>query len=112
MGRYTFPAFNNAPTSRYVVVWDLQRALIECQRLEPAADLSMCHGGHYRAAFGRGLAGRSNPRLWLCFHSTGGCEAAANANAARSVQCGTAFLLPISLRNAIIAEPCGRLRVS
>jgi hypothetical protein len=40
MGRYTFPAFNKAPTPRYVVIWDLQWALIECQRLEPAADLS------------------------------------------------------------------------
>ncbi len=40
MGRYTFPAFNKTPAPRYVVVWDLQWTLIECQRLEPAADLS------------------------------------------------------------------------
>jgi hypothetical protein len=40
MGRYTFPAFQNATTPRYVVVWDLQSQLIDCQRLEPAADLS------------------------------------------------------------------------
>ena len=40
MGRYTFPAFNKAPTPRYVVLWDLHWHVIECQRLEPAADLS------------------------------------------------------------------------
>jgi hypothetical protein len=28
MARYTFPAFNQAPTPRYVVVWDLQWTLI------------------------------------------------------------------------------------
>jgi len=40
MGRYTFPAFNRASTPRYVVLWDLHWHVIECQRLEPAADLS------------------------------------------------------------------------
>ena len=40
MGRYTFPAFNTATTPRYVVVWDLHWHVLECQRLEPAADLS------------------------------------------------------------------------
>jgi hypothetical protein len=40
MGRYPFPAFNKAPTPRYVVVWDLHWHLIDCQRLEPATDLS------------------------------------------------------------------------
>ena len=40
MGRYRFPAFVKATTPRYVVVWDLQWALIECERLKPGADLS------------------------------------------------------------------------
>jgi hypothetical protein len=40
MGRYTFPAFNKAPTPRYVVLWDMHWHVIDCQRLEPAADLS------------------------------------------------------------------------
>jgi hypothetical protein len=40
VSRYTFPAFNKAPSPRYVVIWDLHWALIECLRLEPAADLS------------------------------------------------------------------------
>ena len=49
MGRYTFSAFNKAPTPRYVVVWDLHWLVIECQRLEPAADLS----GAITATMGR-----------------------------------------------------------
>jgi hypothetical protein len=40
VGRYTFPAFNKAPTPRYVVVWDLHWQVLDCRRLEPAADLS------------------------------------------------------------------------
>jgi hypothetical protein len=40
MGRYTFPAFNKSPSPRFVVVWDLQWQIIECQRLEPNTDLS------------------------------------------------------------------------
>jgi hypothetical protein len=40
MARYTFPAFNKAPTPRYVVLWDLHWHVLECHRLEPAADLS------------------------------------------------------------------------
>ncbi len=38
-GRYTFPAFNKASTPRYVVLWDLHLHVLECQRLEAAADL-------------------------------------------------------------------------
>ena len=40
MGRYTFPAYNKAPSPRYVVLWDLHWHVIECERLEAAADLS------------------------------------------------------------------------
>jgi hypothetical protein len=40
MGRYTFPAFVRATTPRYVVVWDMHWHVLECQCLEPAADLS------------------------------------------------------------------------
>jgi hypothetical protein len=40
MARYSFPAFNKASTPRYVVLWDMHWHVINCQRLEPAADLS------------------------------------------------------------------------
>jgi hypothetical protein len=39
MSRYTYPAFDNAPTPRYLVLWDLHWHVLDCQRLEPAADL-------------------------------------------------------------------------
>jgi hypothetical protein len=40
MARYTYPAFKTADAPRYVVLWDLQWRLLDCQRLDPAADLS------------------------------------------------------------------------
>jgi hypothetical protein len=40
MARYTFPAFKNASTPRYVVVWDMHWHVLACQRLESATDLS------------------------------------------------------------------------
>jgi hypothetical protein len=40
MSRYAFPAFNTSTRPRYIALWDLQWVLIECQRLEPAADLA------------------------------------------------------------------------
>jgi hypothetical protein len=65
MARYTFPAFDKASTPRYVVLWDLQWHVIECQRLEPAADLS----GAMAAAIERlevdGWQGRGNAAIRL-----------------------------------------------
>jgi hypothetical protein len=49
MGRYTFPAFNNAPTPRYVVMWDMHWLCSSASALEPAADHARSHGGHHRA---------------------------------------------------------------
>ena len=40
MARYTFPAFKTSNSPRYVVLWDLQWQVLDCQRLEAAADLS------------------------------------------------------------------------
>jgi hypothetical protein len=39
MGRYRFIAYVNDGNPRYVVVWDLQWKPLQCQRLEPHADL-------------------------------------------------------------------------
>ena len=39
-GRYNFPAFNTSTEPRYIVLWDLQWRVLDCQRLEPAANLS------------------------------------------------------------------------
>jgi hypothetical protein len=40
MSRYTFPAFNTSTGPRYIALWDLHWHVLECQRLEPATDLS------------------------------------------------------------------------
>jgi hypothetical protein len=40
MARYHHNVYANSRTARYVVIFDLQWKIIECQRLEPAADLS------------------------------------------------------------------------
>jgi hypothetical protein len=74
MGRYTFPTFTKSRQPRYIVVWDLQWKILECERVAPAADLSGAmasaidrlerHGWtaeatpQYGFAFIRGAAGR------------------------------------------------------
>ena len=40
MGRYRYTAYVNDHMPRYIVVWSMHWALIECQRLEPDVDLS------------------------------------------------------------------------
>jgi len=62
MGRYnTFPAFNTATAPRYVVVWDLQWQVIECQRLEPAADLSGAMAATIERLAGEGWQAEATP---------------------------------------------------
>ena len=40
MARYRFTAYQNDSRPRYIVVLGPQREIIDCQRLDPAADLS------------------------------------------------------------------------
>lgn len=37
-GRYTFPAFATSPELRYMVLWDMHWHVLDCHRLEHAAD--------------------------------------------------------------------------
>jgi hypothetical protein len=39
MARYHHNVYANCRTARYIVLFDLQWQIIECQRLEPSADL-------------------------------------------------------------------------
>jgi hypothetical protein len=39
MARYRFTAYQNDGQPRYLVVWDLQWKILDCQHLEPTADL-------------------------------------------------------------------------
>jgi hypothetical protein len=67
MGRYTFPAFNKAPTPRYVVVWDMHWHVIECERLEPAADLSGAMVATIDRLAGEGWQAEATPEYGFVF---------------------------------------------
>jgi hypothetical protein len=67
MGRYTFPAFNKAPTPRYVVVWDVHWHVLEYQRLEPAADLSGAMAATIERLSGDGWQAEATPEYGFVF---------------------------------------------
>ena len=67
MGRYTFPAFNKAPTPRYVIVWDLHWHVLEFQRLEPAADLSGAMAATIERLSGDGWQAEATPEYGFVF---------------------------------------------
>ncbi len=67
MSRYAFAAFTKAPTPRYVVVWDLHWTLIECQRLEPAADLSGAMAATIERLSGEGWQAEATPEYGFVF---------------------------------------------
>lgn len=67
MGRYTFPAFNKAPTPRYVIVWDLHWHVLEFQRLEPAADLSGAMAATIERLSGDGWQAEATPEYGFAF---------------------------------------------
>ena len=71
MGRYTFPAFNKAATPRYVVVWDLQWQVIECERLEPAADLSGARAAAIERLDRDGSQAEATPQYGFAFNRNG-----------------------------------------
>jgi hypothetical protein len=67
MARYTFPAFDKASTARFVVVWDLHWHVIECQRLEPAADLSGAMAATIERLEGDGWQVEATPEYGFVF---------------------------------------------
>jgi hypothetical protein len=67
MGRYTFPAFSKAPTPRYVVLWDLHWHVLECQRLERAADLSGAMAATMERLSGDGWQAEATPEYGFVF---------------------------------------------
>jgi hypothetical protein len=82
MSHYTFPAFNKSTRPRYAVLWDLHWRVLECQRLEPATDVS---GAMATAIERQWLAARGRHRVWIRIHPTRGRAALAHAEAARSI---------------------------
>jgi hypothetical protein len=71
MNRYTFPAFEKAPTPRYVVVWDLEWHVIDCRRLEPAADLSGAMVAAIERLEGEGWRPEATPEYGFVFIRSG-----------------------------------------
>jgi hypothetical protein len=67
MGRYTFPAFDKPSTPRYIVLWDLQWHVTECQRLEPAADLSGAMAATIERLGGEGWQAEGTPEYGFVF---------------------------------------------
>jgi hypothetical protein len=72
MARYRFPAYNKAPTPRWVVMWDLQWQVIECQRLEPAADLSGAMAATIERLAGEGWEAEGDSQYSFVFIRRGG----------------------------------------
>jgi hypothetical protein len=67
VGRYQFPAFNPATTPRYVVLWDLYWHVLECQRLEPAADLSGAMAATIERLTSEGWEAEATPEYGFVF---------------------------------------------
>jgi hypothetical protein len=67
MARYRFPAFTQAPTPRYVVLWDLQWRILDCERLEPGADLSGAMAAAIERLEGAGWQAEGTPAYGFVF---------------------------------------------
>jgi|ERR1700722_17288689 len=67
MARYTFPVFNKSTEPRYVVLWDLHWHVLDCQRLEPAADLSGAVTAAMERLNGEGWRPEATPEYGFVF---------------------------------------------
>jgi hypothetical protein len=67
MTRYTFPAFTTSTQPRYIVVWDLHWQVLDCRRLEPAADLSVAMAIAIERLEAGGWQGEATPEYGFVF---------------------------------------------
>ena len=67
MARYTFPAFTTSTTPRYVVLWDMHWHVLDCQRLEAAADLSGAMAATIEHLSGEGWQAEGNAECGFVF---------------------------------------------
>jgi hypothetical protein len=67
MGRYRHKVYENATTPRWVAVFGLQWQVIEAQRLEPAADLSVAMTAAIERLAGDGWQIEAEPRFGFSF---------------------------------------------
>lgn len=71
MGRYRFPAFDTAQTPRYVVLWDLHWQVLDCRRLDPAADLADAMNAAIERAAADGWRAETTPQYGFVFLRNG-----------------------------------------
>jgi hypothetical protein len=67
MARYHHNVYAGAKTARYVVLFDLQWKVIECQRLEPSADLPSAMSTALQRLLDEGWQPESAPRFGFVF---------------------------------------------
>jgi hypothetical protein len=67
MARYHHDVYARAKTPRYAVLFDLQWKIIECQRLEPFADLRGAMTGTLNRLVCEGWQPESTPRFGFVF---------------------------------------------
>jgi len=97
MGRYTFPAYNRSPTPSYVVVWDMHWHVLECERLEPAADLSGAMTAAIERLAGEGWKAEATPEYGFVFVRRETERRVAGVDAARSLRHAAAVVLAVSI---------------
>lgn len=72
MARYRHNVYAGAETPRYLVVFDLQWKIIECQRLESCADLAKSMAATLQRLTEEGWHAESTPRFGFVFLSRAG----------------------------------------
>ena len=71
MGRYRFPAFNTVFAPRFMVLWDLHWQLLDCRRLEPAAELLVAMRSAIERAAADGWTAETTPHYGFVFLRNG-----------------------------------------
>jgi hypothetical protein len=67
MARYHHKIYANSKTTRYLVMFDLQWKIIECQRLEPSTDLTRAMTATIERLSEQGWIPESEPRFGFLF---------------------------------------------
>jgi hypothetical protein len=72
MARYHHNVYAKSKTSRYLVIFDLQWKIIDCQRLEPSADLRSAMTAAIDRLTAEGWQPEGTPRFGFVFLNRGG----------------------------------------
>jgi hypothetical protein len=67
MGRYQYTAYDKDTAPRYVVVWDLQWSVVECQQVESGSDLCAAMTAAIERLHGAGWDAEGNADFGFVF---------------------------------------------